>query len=216
MKRRRAAGVTSPKAGSKDVSKLDSLFNAYRDPGSSEDVIGPEGVEKLCHDLKVDPTDRLVLLLAWKMGAVKMGFFSREEFKAGLSELGVTAMAALRKALPGLAGEVRHPHAFESFHAFAFRFCLTEPGQKIVDVETAAQMLPLVLPEGRFVAPFCEFLTQQNDYKKMNLDQWNNFLRFSREVAPDFSNVDDNPAWPVLLDNFVEWQREQMQEGTRY
>ncbi len=34
----------------------------------------------------------------------------------------------------------------------------------------------------------------------VNADQWNNFLRFSREVRPDLSNVEENPAWPVLLD----------------
>ncbi|KAL4430988.1 hypothetical protein ABPG75_006244 [Micractinium tetrahymenae] len=212
MKRRRPAGVTSPRAGSKDVSKLDGLFDAYRDKESSEDVIGPEGVEKLCKDLKVDPTDRLVLLLAWKMGAQKMGYFSRAEFKAGLSELGATSVAQLRKALPTLATEVRHPHTLEQFHRFAFCFCLTEPGQKIVDTDTAAQMLGLVLPGAPFVEPFCEFLTEQKDYKKINADQWNNFLRFSREVRADLSNVDDNPAWPVLLDNFVDWQRARMQE----
>lgn len=213
MKRRRPAGVTSPRAGSKDTSKLDALFDAYRDEEStSEDVIGPEGVEKLCKDLKVDPTDRLVLLLAWKMGAQKMGYFSRAEFRTGLSELGASSLAQLRKVLPTLATEVRHPHTLEQFHHFAFRFCLMEPGQKIIDTDTAAQMLALVLPGAPFVDSFCKFLTEQKDYKKINADQWSNFLRFSREVRPDLSNVEDNPAWPVLLDNFVEWQRARMQD----
>ena len=35
------------------------------------------------------------------------------------------------------------------------------------------------------------------------------FLRFSREVRPDLSNYSDNPAWPLLLDNFVEWLKAQ-------
>ncbi|KAL4426820.1 hypothetical protein ABPG77_006606 [Micractinium sp. CCAP 211/92] len=194
------------------MSKLDALFDAYRDKEDSDDVIGPEGVEKLCKDLKVDPTDRLVLLLAWKMGAQRMGYFSRAEFGAGLSELGATSVAQLRKVLPSLASEVRHAHALEQFHRFAFRFCLTEPGQKIIDTDTAAQMLALVLPGAPFVEAFCEFLTEQKDYKKINADQWNNFLRFSREVRPDLSNVEENPAWPVLLDNFVEWRRARMQD----
>lgn len=48
-----------------------------------------------------------------------------------------------------------------------------EPGQKIIDVETAAQMLGLVLPGGRFVPEFAAFLTGgQKDYKKLNADQW--------------------------------------------
>lgn len=43
---------------------------------------------------------------------------------------------------------------------------LQEPGQKIIDTDTAAQMLALVLPGAPFVEPFCEFLTEQKDYKK--------------------------------------------------
>lgn len=35
--------LPNAQAGSKDVSKLDALFNAYRDKSSEEDVIGPEG-----------------------------------------------------------------------------------------------------------------------------------------------------------------------------
>lgn len=41
----------------------------------------------------------------------------------------------------------------------------------------------------------------------MSFDQWQNFLRFSLEVNADMSNAEDNPAWPVLLDNFTEWYR---------
>ena len=50
---------------------------------------------------------------------------------------------------------------------------LQEPGQKIVDTDTASQMLQLVLPDGQFVDEFCAFLTHQKDYKKINSDQWN-------------------------------------------
>ncbi|KAL4859445.1 DCN1-like protein 2 [Chlorella vulgaris] len=213
-KRKRAATVASPKKASKDLTKLDTLFNAYKDKGSEEDVIGPDGVEKLCRDLKVDPSQREVLLLAWKMGAKRMGYFSRQEFRDGLSDLGAITIAQLRKVLPRLPLEVQDSAALDEFHRFAFSFCLTEPGQKIIDSEMAAQMLPLVLPEGRFVPQFCTFLTEQKDYKKVNADQWANFLRFSREVKADLSNCEDNPAWPLLLDNFVEYLRQHDEAAT--
>ena len=41
----------------------------------------------------------------------------------------------------------------------------------------------------------------------MNKDQWFNVLEFSRSVAPDLSNYDEDGAWPVLLDEFVSWFR---------
>ena len=75
-------------------------------------------------------------------------------------------------------------------------------------------MLRVVLgPEARFVDAFARFLTEQTDYKKMNSDQWLNFLRFSQEVRADLSNAGDNEAWPVLLDNFTEWLRAQEGAG---
>lgn len=38
------------------------------------------------------------------------------------------------------------------------------------------------------------------------------FLRFSREVREDLSNYHDNPAWPLLLDNYVEWVQQSGQD----
>ena len=67
-----------------------------------------------------------VLLLAWKMEAQRMGFFSREEFSRGLRALNASTVDRLRKALPKLEEEVdSNPAAFSSFFTFAFKFCLT-------------------------------------------------------------------------------------------
>jgi hypothetical protein len=67
-----------------------------------------------------------VLLLAWKMGAQQMGFFSRDEFLRGLKLLSANTLEKLRKALPKLEDEVSaDPEAFSSFFTFAFKFLLT-------------------------------------------------------------------------------------------
>lgn len=185
------------------MSPIDTFFEQYKDRG--EDEIGPEGVERLCKDLDVDPSNRRVLILAWTMGARRMGYFSRAEFRRGCKLLGVTTLSHLKKSLPKLDLLVQPPQQFSSFYNFAFQYCLTEPGQKIIDVNTAIEMLKLVYPGGPFVSEFSSYLEEQQDYKKINLDQWSNFLRFSQEVKADMSNAGDNPAWPLLLDNFVEW-----------
>lgn len=170
-------------------------------------MIGPSGVECFCRDLGVHPADRRILFLAWKMNAKKMGYFTREEFRLGFKQLKATSMAQIKTGISKMDGSLRHQDDFGSFYQFSFKFCLTEPGQKIIDVETATEMLEIVYPQGRFVDSFCEFLKEQTSYKKMNLDQWMNFLRFSREVSPDMSDADDNPAWPLMMDEFIEWFR---------
>ena len=61
-------------------------FDTYADP--DEGKIDPSGIEKLCAGLEVEPTDVLVLVLAWQLGAAQMGYFSKEEWESGGSALG--------------------------------------------------------------------------------------------------------------------------------
>lgn len=138
------------------------------------------------------------------MGCDRMGYFSKEQFFTGCQRLNAKTLAQLKKALPQLDAIVSTPSNFHSFYSFAFRFCLNE-GQKILERDTAIEMLKLLLPEGRFVPEFCEYISVQSEYKFLNMDQWVNFLKFSIEVREDMSNAGDNPAWPLLIDNFVDW-----------
>uniref|UniRef100_A0A0A9EYL8 Defective in cullin neddylation protein n=2 Tax=Arundinoideae TaxID=156631 RepID=A0A0A9EYL8_ARUDO len=41
------------------------------------------------------------------------------------------------------------------------------------------------------------------------MDQWMGFFRFCNEINfPSLDNYDSDLAWPLILDNFVEWLRE--------
>ena len=42
----------------------------------------------------------------------------------------------------------------------------------------------------------------------VSMDEWCMLLQFCREIEPDTSNFQDDGAWPLLLDEFVEWRRE--------
>ena len=69
-----------------------------------------------------------VLLLAWKMGAQRMGYFSRSEFESGARALKAYDAKALRRAALALEDEVAAPSALLAFATFAFKFCLTVRG----------------------------------------------------------------------------------------
>ncbi|KAK8645150.1 hypothetical protein V6N13_118999 [Hibiscus sabdariffa] len=171
----------------------------------------PEGIEALCSDLGVDYTDVRILMLAWKLKAEKQGYFTQDEWQTGLKALGVDSLTKLKKALPELEKEVEEPSNYEDFYIYAFQYCLTEEKQKSVDIESICELLNLVLgvqfrPQ---VDSLVEYLKVQNDYKVINADQWINFLRFCKEISfPDLENYDATQAWPLILDNFVEWMRE--------
>lgn len=203
MRRAKKVPKTS---SSKVVERQNNLFDSYKAP--AEDSIGPEGVEKLCKDLQVDPADRKVLLLAWKMGAQQMGFFSRPEFEHGMQALNAFDVPSLKASLDQVAVRVDNdPDVYQSFYQFAFKFCLTEPRQKIIDIDTCIQMLSIVMTNQAHLQPFTDFLQHQTEYKFINNDQWMGFYRFSLEVAPDCSDYDEAQAWPLLLDNYVEYRQ---------
>lgn len=51
---------------------------------------GPEGMEKFCEDIGVEPENVVMLVLAYKMGAKQMGYFTQEEWLKGENQFYVS------------------------------------------------------------------------------------------------------------------------------
>lgn len=86
----------------RSTAAYDALFDAYKE--ADAETMGPEGVERLCSDMAVDPSDVSLLVLAWTMGAARMGYLTREEWAAGAPQLGGSTSA------PSLLVELRALH----------------------------------------------------------------------------------------------------------
>lgn len=202
------------KAANKELERIDAFFNTYANTSSG--LIDPEGIERLCSDVEVDHTDVRTLMLAWKMKAEKQGYFTLEEWRTGFKAIRVSNKYALKKALPELEKEVRRPTNFVDFYSYSFRYCLTEEKQKSIDIDSICELLNIVLGSQyqAQVDLFVQYLKTQNDYKVINMDQWMGFYRFCEEISfPDLSNYDPELAWPLILDNFVEWLREKQTQS---
>ncbi|CAN7134196.1 unnamed protein product [Brassica rapa subsp. narinosa] len=197
---------------SRDITELESAINSLIEVYHKySNLIDPQGIELLCSDLDVSRTDIRILMLAWKMKAEKQGYFTQEEWTRGLMALRADTIDKLKKALPALEKEVRRPSNFADFYAYAFTYSLTEEEQKSVDIETICQLLDIVM--GSTFRPqvdyFLDYLKIQNDYKVIYMDQWMGFYRFCNEISfPGMSEYNPGLAWPLLLNNFVEWIRE--------
>ena len=120
---------------------FEGAFDTFADPADGQ--IGPEGIEKLCAALGVEPTDVLVLVLAWQVGASQMGYFTREEWKSGADMLAVaTSPESLLERLSQIYTATRRngPKCAAHLHTQI----LPRGAQKNIDVGAAVAMLPLL------------------------------------------------------------------------
>jgi len=71
-------------------------------------------------------------------------------------------------------------------------------------------LLPIVLDVHRapHLTHFLQFL-EGTAHSKITLDQWDSFLQFNGSINLNLSNHDDDGAWPLLLDEYVDWRRKQ-------
>lgn len=177
-------------------------FYDYKD--ADGDIIGPDGIEKFCKDISVEPENIVMLALAWRLNAKTMGYFSKEEWLHGMSALECDSIEKLKNKLDVLRSLLQNTDTFKSIYRYAFDFA-RDHNQRSMDCETAKLMLHLLLGRKWTLFPsFYQFL-EQSKYKVINRDQWYNVLEFSRQIHPDLSNYEEDGAWPILLDDFAEW-----------
>eukprot|EP00043_Microstomoeca_roanoka_P007847 m.75879 g.75879 ORF g.75879 m.75879 type:complete len:120 (+) comp14001_c0_seq2:124-483(+) len=112
--------------------------------------------------------------------------------------------------LPFLFFSVIH-QIFKDVYRFAYGYARTSMPvlQKSLDTATAKEMMALLLKDRwPLLSDFFRFL-DESETKIINKDQWQSVLEFSQVVSPTFEGYNDDGAWPVLLDEFVEWHRRQ-------
>jgi len=149
-----------------------------------------------------------LLVLLWKLGAnSKPGAITRKEFTTGMLALKMDSLADLKSLLPSLDPGFLEGPEFRTFYKFVFQFS-REGTHKTIEKETVAALLPIVLDSNRapHLEPFLKYL-QGCNHQRISLDQWDSFLQFNQSVKIDLSNYDEDGAWPLMLDEYVEWRK---------
>ena len=202
-----ATPQTASRASRLDEKSIEASYQKYKDAGGSENILA-DGVCRLCEDLKVDPGDVAMLVLAWHFRAECMCEFSRSEWQTGMTALACDSVAKLAAKLPSLRASLSEEATFRQVYAFSFTFGL-EKGAKALTADVALALWSLLLPvRWKAAAEWSAFLAElKPPLKVVSKDTWMQLLEFSRSIKADFSNYDDEGAWPTLVDDFVAYAK---------
>jgi len=205
--------AASSRGGKKKTStkKIQTLFKKYEEKGQPADsrAILIDGMVQLCSDLDVDPSDTALLVLSWRCEAGRTCKFTESEFTEGLERLGCDSIEALKKQLPSLRGELEKADSHKEIYQYTYDWA-KEEGQKSLSLEMAVGLWQLLLT-GKFALldDWCSFVTEHAEKRPVPKDVWNMLLDFSTEVKSDLSNYDPYGSWPTMIDEFVDWYKEE-------
>ncbi|KAF9132110.1 DCN1-like protein 5 [Mortierella sp. GBA39] len=189
---------------------LEAKARLEDDEDFDREQIGPAGIAKLCEDIDVSLETVDMLVLAFHLDADTMPIFTKDEWAKGMKKLEIDSTEKFKAKLPSLVEKLKDPAHFKEFYRYIFMFA-KDSEQKCMPVDTACAMISTVMKGRPHEQRFVEYLGVKKPIKVINKDQWYNFLDFSDTISEDLSNYDGlSSAWPVLLDEYVEWRNEEL------
>ena len=172
------------------------MLKKYFDEG----IINSEGIERLLNDINVEPTSIRALYFMFCLKIKQMGVIEEKELEI-LRSLKIKTFASLKK----FAKDLKVPEDTSELYEYCFDFGRIDD-QKSLNVDMACGLWEVLLNSSVHLQDFITFL-KEKQIKVINRDQWTSFRLFSIKIDQSFTNYDPNDAWPVLIDEFVEWKK---------
>jgi len=193
-----------PEPGQKvDVNAIETYFGQYRGQGEDANIIDQNGLWTFFKDLGLSPDDILTLALCWKCDCKNIGEITKDEFFAGLKSMKVTNKNDLKTYLPKLKNELNTERSFKEFYSFLFDYAKGDnPQKKVIELDFAIALWEMTLKD-KFVLfdKWVKFIKEEHK-KPVSKDTWNLLFEFSKITVEKY---DSSEAWPVLIDEFVEY-----------
>lgn len=190
---------------------IDKFFSDF----ATGPKIEPDGIERLCGILEIDPLDVIWLVISFRASAQSMGSFTLQEWKNAMTELGCPDVYSLKCKLVSIRESLLvNPDDFKQLYQFSFKFCL-DPGHRNLSLDTAVALWKVLLPYSgwNLHEQWLDYVSSEDHHAKgraVTKDVWTLLLSFAKSV-PDAASRDgydrDSGAWPIIYDEFYDHLR---------
>lgn len=203
-----------------------SLFDSFRVSPSIEIVllenfVNPQ-IASLCHQIRptMENDEKLTAALLWKWNQSK-----------SLQPIICNNAEQFKQQCQCIYQQLQTPQQFKPFYQSVFKMIKQAQNNtgKTVDLRVACQFLKLLLQQQfpHHVHSFCSYLEYLLDFpvssvsssssscpshsfpsRRFTFDHWNSFYEWCLTVEHgSFIGWEQDGAWPVLFDEYVEWIR---------
>ena len=202
-----AAGASSSKVKRSKLT-LDERIGKEFDKYADDDGVLEDRMLDFLEDLGVEPDDKVVLVLCQMFKCKQGGMIRRSEWEHGMRLLKCGSVSELSSRLDYMRSMLALPENFHSIYRYAFSINL-EPPKKLLERDTAIALWELLFDTDSFVLlnEWVAFV-QTNGPKLISKDVFFQVQLFAKQFGQDLSAWEDDGAWPILIDDFVEHMNE--------
>lgn len=200
------------KQGNKN--NLQKVWKSYQDKQDPE-IMSENGMIQFFKDCGVNPESHETLAIAWHLQSSEMGLFQKDEFINGFSKSGCSDKKDIKKQISQVCRSLNDESQFKAFYKWVFHHVKEDDKKKTIPTELAAQLWQIVLQKQSNKMPlfqdwlkFCDE-KKDKDMKVVSRDVWEQIYDFLKETQTVDDFDDSGSAWPVAVDEFVEWKNEQ-------
>jgi len=186
---------------------IESLFNTYKD--KDEDKISGENLARLCKDIKVT-NELMEFAVLWRFKAVVLGEISKKEFIDTLTRIGIDSISKLENDIKSLKTSIDGSEStYKELYNYTYDLGKME-NQKNVSLDMAIELWNVVL-SNKFKDSeiWFNFLREKHNLA-ISRDCWTLFFDFVKIANDSIDKYDSDGAWPVLIDEFVEYYKEKL------
>lgn len=110
-----------------NTNRLIGWFKRYTTDDQMQ--LGPDGMERFCQDIALEPEDLAMLCIAYKMNAKNMGYFTQAEWMKGLGdpEVQCDTPSKLQNKLNYFYNLMNDPQSFKLIFRYAYDFARVSP-----------------------------------------------------------------------------------------